>query len=91
MSEMPTAHHFVLYAALIVAAMLTLDCFERRRARVRAPRAGGTMSGPESADPTRSREPSRTACRASAAVLMPEDPHPRSEGRARFPKTLRRE
>ena len=33
MNELATVHHLVLYAALIVAAMATLEWFESRRAR----------------------------------------------------------
>jgi hypothetical protein len=38
----------VLYAALIVAALLTLECVETRRTRV--PSAGGTATGRGSTD-----------------------------------------
>jgi len=41
MNEMATAHHLVLYTALIVAAMATLEWFESRRARVPGARARG--------------------------------------------------
>jgi hypothetical protein len=33
MNELATAHHLVLYTALIVAAMAALEWFESRRAR----------------------------------------------------------
>ena len=38
MNELATTHHLVLYTALIVAAMATMEWFESRRARVRGGR-----------------------------------------------------
>jgi hypothetical protein len=38
MNELAIAQHFVLYAALIVAVAVTLEWFETRRTRARAPR-----------------------------------------------------
>jgi hypothetical protein len=38
MSELASAHHFLLYAALIIATMGTLHWVDSRRARARARR-----------------------------------------------------
>jgi len=38
MNELATTHHLVLYTALIIVAMATLEWFESRRARVRGGR-----------------------------------------------------
>jgi hypothetical protein len=38
MNELATVQHFALYAALIVAVVVTLEWFETRRTRARAAR-----------------------------------------------------
>ena len=38
MNELATVQHFALYAALIVAVVVTLEWFETRRTRARATR-----------------------------------------------------